>query len=492
MRYFVRDKIFDMLPTFVEAIDYINNELYESANLVIEDLKSGLNSIRMTFNESFTAETSNEYDRIIAQMEQQLMLIEENKIQEQPTDEETDVFKQLLKELEQKLKNEPEVKLEILFIPYKYSMWDSLESIWLAAKDDPRCNARVMPIPYYDRDENGLLGEFHYEIEEYIKNDIPVVPYKDYDYTIIRPDIIYFHNPYDGNNRVTSVAPEFYSDKLKQHTDMLVYVPYFVAGNYSKLETAKPFINNSGVMNANKVIVQSNILKKAYVQAGISPEKVEVLGSPKVDAVLKNEEKVNIPSQWNKLKDKKIILLNSSLRDFLNEDNYLNDLKINIESILKREEFGLIWRPHPLFETTIKSMKTEQINKFNEIKRIVTSSSKSIIDKNSDMYPAIYFSDALITDSSSMIQIYIMTKKPVYILYRDPEFEEKAFLSSDFFSSYFEKELEFDMYLDLIEEGKDPQGTQRYNSFRKSIVNSDGSSGKKIHHFISGKISNIL
>src|SRR5699024_2721978 len=145
---------------------------------------------------------------------------------------------------------------------YKYSMWDSLESIWMAAEDDPRCNARVMPIPYYDRDSNGLLGDFHYELEEYIKNGIPAIPYKDYDYTIIRPDVIYFHNPYDGSNRVTSVAPEFYTDNLKHYTEMLVYVPYFVAGNYTKLENARGFVDNPGVQNADKVILQSDTLDR--------------------------------------------------------------------------------------------------------------------------------------------------------------------------------------------------------------------------------------
>ncbi|MCL1909140.1 MAG: hypothetical protein FWG12_07235, partial [Holophagaceae bacterium] len=41
-------------------------------------------------------------------------------------------------------------KIEILFLPYKYSMADSLESIWLAAMKDPQCDVKICPIPYYD------------------------------------------------------------------------------------------------------------------------------------------------------------------------------------------------------------------------------------------------------------------------------------------------------------------------------------------------------
>ena len=41
-------------------------------------------------------------------------------------------------------------KLEIAFMPYKASMFDSLESIYRVAKDDPDCSVSVVPVPYYD------------------------------------------------------------------------------------------------------------------------------------------------------------------------------------------------------------------------------------------------------------------------------------------------------------------------------------------------------
>ena len=38
---------------------------------------------------------------------------------------------------------------EVVFLPYKASMWDSLESVWMAAEEDEDCDAYVVPIPYY-------------------------------------------------------------------------------------------------------------------------------------------------------------------------------------------------------------------------------------------------------------------------------------------------------------------------------------------------------
>ena len=73
------------------------------------------------------------------------------------------------------------VRREVLFLPYKASMWDSLESIWKAADEDPDCDAYVIPIPYFDRNPDGSFREMHYEIGQYPKY-VPVTKYEDYDF----------------------------------------------------------------------------------------------------------------------------------------------------------------------------------------------------------------------------------------------------------------------------------------------------------------------
>ncbi|MCM1237294.1 MAG: hypothetical protein NC489_45075 [Ruminococcus flavefaciens] len=62
-----------------------------------------------------------------------------------------------------------------------------------------------------------------------------------------KPDIIYFHNPYDNWNLVTSVGPRFYSSNLKKYTEKLVYIPYFILGEIEPddqkvIDTMKHFI----------------------------------------------------------------------------------------------------------------------------------------------------------------------------------------------------------------------------------------------------------
>ena len=119
-------------------------------------------------------------------------------------------------------------KLEILFLPYQVSMWDSLESVWLAAKDREDMDCYVMPIPFYDVLPDNSLGNIHYEGERY-PDYVPITSYLKYSIEARRPDVIFFHNPYDEYNRVTRVPEQYYSRNLKKCTDMLVYIPYFVS-----------------------------------------------------------------------------------------------------------------------------------------------------------------------------------------------------------------------------------------------------------------------
>lgn len=203
----------------------------------------------------------------------------------------------------------PEDRKEIVFFPYKASMWDSLESVWKAAASDGRCDAYVVPIPYFDRESDGTFGKMHYEGEEYPEY-VPVVFWKDFRLEEHRPDIIYIHNPYDQYNYVTSVHPDFYASRLRSCTDKLVYIPYFTALDG---EVPRHFATLPGVIYAHKVIVQSERARQIYIEElhefekqnhcenlyGRPEEKILALGSPKYDKVLTTKrEDISVPLEW--------------------------------------------------------------------------------------------------------------------------------------------------------------------------------------------------
>lgn len=342
----------------------------------------------------------------------------------------------IIKEIRESINNY--LKKEILFMPYKASMWDSLESVWRAATADESTIVRVVPIPYYDKDRDGSFCKQNCEYSLFPKY-VPVTRYEEYDLMEHQPDMIFIHNPYDECNHVTSVQPAYYSSELKKYTDTLVYIPYFILGEI-KPEDKEAIKNNKhyctvpAVYNADKVIVQSSKMKQIYVDVLTQEEgedsrnywesKILGLGSPKVDKVLEtNKDNIEIPVEWLKLLKKdngqwrKVVFYNTSLNSLLK----YQDLMLNkVESVLdifreQADDVILLWRPHPLYRSTIESLCPMYLEKYDKIVKTYIDEGWGIFDDSPDMDRAVALSDAYYGDSSSVARLYTETKKCIMI-----------------------------------------------------------------------------
>lgn len=323
--------------------------------------------------------------------------------------------------MENSIKHDIPERREVVFLPYKASMWDSLESVWKAADEDPDCDAYVIPIPYYDRNPDGSFREEHYEGKQF-PEDVPITSYEDYDLGERMPDMIFIHNPYDDGNFVTSVHPYFYSKNLKNFTEKLVYVPYFVlAGDGIDKDYSTP----SAVYYADYVIARTEEERQDYIRHCSKrwPEqnfekKVLALGSPKIDKVRSvTRDNVKIPDEWKeRIEGKKVILYNTSLNGLLRaSEAYLEKMKDVFTLFQSREDAVLLWRPHPLMESTLLSMRPGLYTQYMELKDWFQKDAIGIFDDTTDMYPAIGISDAYYGDWSSLVWLYRETGKPVMI-----------------------------------------------------------------------------
>lgn len=319
-------------------------------------------------------------------------------------------------------------KKEIVFLPYKASMWDSLESVWEAAMADENCEVFVVPIPYYERNDDYSFGELHYEIDLFPKN-VQVTSYEAYDLELHHPEVIYIHNPYDEYNRVTSIMPEYYSSKIKNYTDMLVYIPYFVVEEDCSEKKVETYANVPAVFNADRVIVQSEKIRKMYINAlekqvkNISRKtwesKILGLGSPKFDAVYKHVQSQNdIPEEWKEIiGNKKVVLYNTHLCLLMptSYKKFLKKLRSVIELFKKRDDVVLLWRPHPLMISTAKSMNPDALDEYMDIVNEFCENKYGIYDDTADMNRALAISDAYYGSKSSMCPLYKATGKPVLL-----------------------------------------------------------------------------
>lgn len=343
-----------------------------------------------------------------------------------------------LKQVRKVISSEIPNRLEAVFLPYKASMWDSLESVWKAADEDEECDAYVIPIPYYDKNPDGSFKEMHYEGGEY-PDYVPVTHYQDYDFAGRHPDMIFIHNPYDEYNYVTSVDPFFYSKNLKNFTDNLVYIPYFILGeidpeNEEALEGIEHFCVVQGVVNADKVIVQSEAMREAYIkimtkQTGEKTrkyweDKILGLGSPKVDKVLATRiENVEVPEGWKNIirkndgSRKKIIFYNTSVNALLKHEGKMLEKMRSVFQTFKenQDEVALLWRPHPLIKATIESMRPELWAEYRTLVEEYKEEGWGIYDDTADMDRAVALCDAYYGDGSSLVQLCQEAGKPVMI-----------------------------------------------------------------------------
>lgn len=329
--------------------------------------------------------------------------------------------------------NLPEGKKEIVFFPYKASMWDSLESIWLAAREDESCEVFVVPIPYFDKNPDGTFGELHDEKNQYPVN-VPVIDWQEYSLGERRPDVAYIHNPYDGVNSATSVHPMYYAGEIKRYTDMLVYVPYFVGVNG---HVAEHLCVLPGTMYADRVIVESEEVRNIYLEEfrkferenhcrgkfGNLSQKFLAMGSPKFDRVRSvRRENVIIPEEWKPcmIKEngtwKKVVLYNTTIDSFLNNgETALEKIRHTLSVFENYPDAVLLWRPHPLLKSAVCSIRPELYPELRQIIKEYREKRFGIYDDTADVERAIALSDAYYGDWSSVVTLYQVTGKPIMI-----------------------------------------------------------------------------
>ena len=323
-------------------------------------------------------------------------------------------LKRSLIQVENSIKNDIKVRLEIAFLPYKASMWDSLESVWMAADRDPDCDAYVVPIPYYERNADRSFGTRHYEGADF-PNYVPITNYEEYCLAERKPDVIYIHNPYDQGNYVTSVDPRYYSGELKKYTDCLVYIPYYAtAGGMSEGQSLC-----LSYFNADYIVVQCEKMIE-FFDPRVPREKFLPLGSPKFDKIIRRcQNPPEPPKEWKeKMKGRKVYFYNTSLNGMLSDTKtFLKKMEYVFDCFRGREDACLLWRPHPLLETTFDSMRNHHYARFKELKQQFIDEDLGIYDDTPDITDTIALSDVYIGDSgTSVTSLFGIAGKPLFIL----------------------------------------------------------------------------
>ncbi|MBD5540910.1 MAG: LicD family protein [Lachnospiraceae bacterium] len=277
----------------------------------------------------------------------------------------------------------------IVFMPYKASLWDSLESIWKAAVADPSCDVYVVPLPYCEREFDGALGEVCYEGEQF-PEEVQAINFEIFNFTLQHPDMIFIHNPYDEYSIVATIPPMYYAKELRKYTDQLVYVPWFVTDDFDESDTGSFTIMDyyctmPGVVCADKVIVQSEKMRETYIKKLIEfagddtrsvwEEKILGLGSPKYDKDRERRNAVKLPEEWKKMFSKadggrkKVILYNTVPEAILEHGSAMIDKIRNTLAVFEgqKEAIALVWCPNLSKSDYVKELEPRLWKKYQQL-----------------------------------------------------------------------------------------------------------------------------
>jgi len=450
----------------LDAVDAILNQLYEEENTPQISIKK-LNDIRIDLN-TLLNNHGQVNEEVIENAKRKLINVSEI--------------------LNEEIKN----KLNVLFLPYKVSMWDSLESVYKAALNDKDCVAKVVPIPYYELSGDKKIPKYEGNM---FPKDIPIIYYKDYDLAAEEPDIIYVHNIYDQYNKITQVYEEYFTGNLKKYTDMLVYVPYHISSFIDTGSTKYLAYNIPSIKNVDKVILAGEHVKAAAIRDGIPEDKLLVLGSPKFDHIINSMKKgVKIPDNWReRIEGKFVFVLNTGCLFFANDPYYkvgLLSCILNIPNIV--ENSVLIWRPHPLTKISIMRFTPGLMEYYNTLTTKYIGDDyiykNVILDETEDYVPVLLMADVLISSDGSLLRSYLVTGKKVLYLHdnvaKDSMFLHKNIIPSEAFYYFYDKENNWAEVIKRLAKGDDYLAQKRKKIAEEIYVNLDGTCGEKVYNTI--------
>lgn len=316
-------------------------------------------------------------------------------------------LEETLRKFIQTLPNEIKYQVRAVFFAELGEKWDSMESVYQFMRNDPRFDPVVVLTPIYR-----VVNQNGTQRKEVIYKDyltplgVPFLDHDKYSLTEDCPDLAFISQPYE---RCT--PKEFWPEYIAKYT-RLVYLNYGVLG--AIFEDSKESLCQLPVFRyAWKVPGSSEKFYQYYRKNAVNGGgNMVVTGLPKFDSVIRiKNEGTAIPEAWKEVVKNRTTILWNTWYDPMRSSIAIFD-KI-AEWFKLHDEYALIWRMHPMTDTVTKLYYPPQyyerlLKNIAEVER----APNMLVDKNASYDAAFYCSDAMISDYSSMMFLYLLMDKP--------------------------------------------------------------------------------
>ena len=304
----------------------------------------------------------------------------------------------------------------------------------------------------------------------------------------------------------------FLYDPMKDKPDIFIYASPFMKSyvrpicSVAKISFMIPVTLMLYSPNKTDRIVTANKMVQEMEEAGVdyclaerylynnlpTSYKVSILefGNPKIDILYKLSLKKRRSDSFTKLNDKRVILFatahgsrNGRFMDGITFDLYA---KYIFKFIAENPDYGLIFRPHPLFIAELIESNYWQMRDVIRFKEYMNSTENMIWDDNDTYEEALITADIIITDGyCGMVVSTMPLLKPICALYRDYEIESMS-PEVDAFLYVVRDKKELDNFIkQVVIRKEDPMYEMRKSACSNFIKRFDGHNGKRIKEFIS-------
>lgn len=298
-------------------------------------------------------------------------------------------------------------EFKVAFLPYKRSMWNSMESVYEELKASG-VEVHCYPIPYLRMKANKEPD--YLDTDFYMFGDIA----ERID-TLTEADYVAIHYQYEDHNKVTNMMPKYFTKAIKdRYHCKIIFLPYGIYGNQPRYSL------QPGCRDVDYAFLESddavNLFISGWKTQGIDfTGRVFSFGSPKLDAM--GKLKREIPEEWaDIIGDRSVTLICNSLGPFL-EDPFRR-MTLYHHHILDEIGAGraVIFRPHPLLRTTVKSMLSSMLQDYDAFISWAHKQEGVVVDESEYLERAFGIADRMISDMSSVIPMWQMTGKPVEVI----------------------------------------------------------------------------
>lgn len=462
MRYSILVSLREMCQTLLEAAQYIGaqpeselgKELLETGKLMISQIEDTLRGCENDCRSSLPLELT-------------------GTIKQEWAEPGNSSLEKHIQALEECLPKEINYQVRAVFFAELGEKWDSMESVYTYMKNDPRFDPVVVLTPVF-REVNTPSGPKRETIyKDYLTPlGIPFFHYNQYSLEKDKPDLAFISQPYES-----CTLPQFWPQTIAQHT-RLVYLPYYLPDILHEGST-QALCLLPVYKYAWKVVCASEKQFTFYSEHSICRGSNALLtGLPKMDRLVDLQKcGIKLPDGWEKVQGKTVFLWNSWYDMGRSSLQYADAL---ITWFTEHKECCLLWRPHPMTDIVTKLYHPAQYRSFQAIQKKIQRMPNAVLDKETSCEAAFFYSNAQISDYSSLLPQYLSLDKPaLWIRVGNWQITGTELIES----SWMEKSENLEgiyNFLERIQNGIDKNAKLRKKIRERDLALADGNSGERV------------